>query len=312
MSTQENDTALAQRAPNILTEAPVLDSVDERKLALIQRTVAKDCTREEVGMFLELAHKYDLDPFAHEVWCAKSKGQNARLLIMVGRDGLRKVAQRNGLRIDGDVVREHDEFRVHRTADRRRAIEHGYAAAREADDAARTNATTHAERARGPIVGAWAEVWDDETGEQRGWFYAPIEEYKPTNPSKLQYSPWGSQESVMILAAAERQALRQATPLGGLLVEGEVDRNEERAGRASARPSDVVVEEIADAEIVESPLLDDEQREKLSQAIEASGVNLDLLLSACGLESLDGISEAKAMEVSKQIGALMQKGDNDA
>jgi hypothetical protein len=37
----------------------------------------------------------------------------------------------------------------------------------------------------------------------------------------LKFSPWGHQESIMIITAAERSALRQATPLGGLLGEGE-------------------------------------------------------------------------------------------
>lgn len=250
MSEKPNGTAVAERQlppPGDFSNAPVVVRMDRQKYDLIQRTVAKDATPAELGLFLELASKYELDPFAKEVWCVKGSSQDGgsgRLLIMVGRDGLRKIAMRNGLRIDGDVVRENDEFTVHRDPDRKRTIDHAY---REAAEAARTDRTT----TRGPIVGAWAEVWDEETGEQRGYFYADLIEYRPTNAKKLQYSPWGSQESVMILAAAERQALRQATPLSGLLVEGEMDRNDERmAGMAAADPDAPDVIERAIREVV--------------------------------------------------------------
>lgn len=193
-----------------LTRPPVFDDVPARQIALLKSTVAKGATDPELATFLELARKYDLDPFAHEVWCAISQrdGGNRNVLIMVGRAGLRKIAQRQGLRIDGDIVRQNDQFKVTRNPDRTRTIAHVY-----------TEGSAGDAKGRGPIIGAWAEVWDDKG--QRGYFYAPIGEYKPTNPNKLKYSPWGSQESTMILAAAERQAIAMATPLGGLHVESE-------------------------------------------------------------------------------------------
>jgi phage recombination protein Bet len=184
-----------------LGRRPIIDRVDARTLSLIKAQVAKNCTDAEVGYFLELAAHYDLDPFAREIWCAKDDKLNARVLIMVGRDGLRKIAQRQGFGIDGDVVREKDEFRVQRT-EHGRVIHHAYGMPAE----------------RGNIVGAWCQVTTID-GREHGYFFALLSEYRPSNVS--QYSPWSKQTSVMILAAAERQALRQATPLSGLLAEGE-------------------------------------------------------------------------------------------
>lgn len=201
-----------------LQRRPIIDTIDEKTLGLIASQIAPNCNRGEIGHFLELCAHYDLDPFAKEAWCAKGRGENAKLLVMVGRDGLRKIAKRNGLEIDGDVVRERDTFKVHRTGKRERLIDHAYDEARAEDTA---GAATAEASNRGRIIGAWAEVYERDSGRQVGYFYAPLSEYRPTDARKLQYSPWGSQESVMILAAAERQALRQATPLGGLLAQGE-------------------------------------------------------------------------------------------
>jgi hypothetical protein len=204
-----------------LIRRPVIDRIisapdGARTLELIKSTVAPNCSDAEVGHFLELCAAYGLDPFAREAWCAKGKpkdGQSGKLLIMVGRDGLRKIAQRNGLHLDGDVVRENDDFAVKRTADGDRSIEHSYGKPQD----------------RGPIVGAWAECREGgPLGRPMGYFYAPIGEYKPSNVSA--YSPWSKQEGVMCLAAAERQAVRQATPLGGLMAVGE----DESANAAAA------------------------------------------------------------------------------
>jgi len=198
---------------------------DPEQVRLIKATVAEGATDAELAMFLELAARYGLDPFAHEIWCApqpRKDGSRGRMLIMVGRDGLRKVARRLKAKVDRDVVREQDEFEVERLPDGRRAITHRYKGS---------------QGKRGAIVGAWCEV--DAGPEAYGFFYAPLEEYLPTSEAKLKYSPWGSQRSVMILAAAERTALAMASNLSGVVVEGEMDLNEERAAGEVALAVDI-------------------------------------------------------------------------
>lgn len=234
---------------------PIMDRINPRTLDLLEKSRFKGLSNAELGMALELAAHYDLDPFAGEIWATRSQGRNGaegQLLIMVGRDGLRKVVMRNGLDMDGDVVRQKDSFAVKRSADRTRTVEHSW----EGD----------AER-RGPIVGAWAEVWD-RSGKQRGFFFAPMHEYRPTSEKKLQYSPWGSQESVMILAAAERQAARQSTPLSGLLMEGEMDLNDERAG--GAIDASTVEDDVALQAVIDSLDVPEELRDRAYAAVKTA------------------------------------------
>lgn len=240
-----------------LRRRPVIDTIDQKTLQLIAAQIAPGCSRAEVGHFLELCAHYDLDPFAKEAWCAKGKGDNARLLIMVGRDGLRKIAHRQDLRFNEDVVRAEDLYIVEFIDNEADAKPGEWAANGCAEFHRITHKHTGMGDARGVIIGAWCRVRDHARREV-GWFEANIGEFKPRDQRKLQYSPWGSQESVMILAAAERQSLRQATPLGGLLAEGEDAR-------------------IVDAEVVDEPTspleqeLSDDEVDELVTAIDAAG-----------------------------------------
>jgi RecT family len=195
-------------SPAFMTRpAPLIDSLPDRWVSYLAHNIAQcegdqGVTRAEVGLFVELCATYQLDPFAKEAWLAKSR--RGKLLVMVGRDGLRKIAQRNGLHVDGDVVRTNDDFAIVRSADGNRTVAHGYGKPSD----------------RGDIVGAWAEAREGgPLGRPMGFFFAPLGEYRPANASE--YSPWSKQTSVMILAAAERQAIRQGTPLGGLVAFGE-------------------------------------------------------------------------------------------
>lgn len=216
-TTDEPRTSLPARRDAFAPERPpIIDQLNPRMKELLQSR-SPGLREGELAAGVELAAAYQLDPFANEIWFTKSRGRDGRegkLLIMVGRDGLRKIAQRNALELEGDVVHERDRFTYSRQID---ATGNPY------------HEVEHVVNGfeRGPILGSWCRAYERESKIERGWFVAPLSEYDPTigaSPdSAMMRSPWAKQTTVMILAAAERQAARQATPLGGLLVEGEDD-----------------------------------------------------------------------------------------
>ncbi len=109
-----NLPALRQEAAEhaLLQRAPVIDRLNKRQLELLQK-LSPNVSPAELAQGLELAVAYQLDPYAREIWFLKSRGRNGgegKLLIMVGKPGLRKIAQRNQLEVLSDVVCERDEF----------------------------------------------------------------------------------------------------------------------------------------------------------------------------------------------------------
>jgi hypothetical protein len=232
--------------PAPFEQDPIYDRISVRRLELLKSTVCRGADEDKIASFLELAWHYDLDPFAGEIWLVVGKpkpGRDggssgpAKTYIMIGRNGLRKIAAKNGLALWADVIHANDQLEVSFTAGEHRVM-HSYGKPGEE---------------RGPIVGAWAQVTHIKSGMERGWFMADINEYRPTNANQLAYSPWGSQESVMVLGAAERTALRQAVPLGGLLTEGEVQKGEEVAEAADSDLSYLEVEATEPSHTPELP-----------------------------------------------------------
>lgn len=198
-------TGLVQRQP---LSQPARRVFDEDQLAAIRGTVAKDCNNAEFVMFMELVARYELDPFARQIFAAKMGGRDGAkggVAIIVGRDGFLTIANRNpefrGMR--SLPVYEKDTFK--RTADGR--IVH------EFDGVPGTEQ-------RGKLMGAWAEVYRD--GREPVFFYAPLDEYEPKSASS--FSPWSKQRSAMIKKCAEANALRIAFQITGLYDEAEMDR----------------------------------------------------------------------------------------
>ena len=94
--------------------------VDPRKawtaeqIETIKKTVAVGANDSELMMFLSLAAKYKLDPFAKEIWCVQMGG---RMTIITARDGYLKIANCNP-QFDGfksDIVCANDKFTTCKT-----------------------------------------------------------------------------------------------------------------------------------------------------------------------------------------------------
>lgn len=222
-----------------LQRRPIIDRIDQRQLALIKKTLAvaegdQAITDAEIGHFLELSAAYGLDPFAREVWIAKSK--SGKLLIMVGRDGLRKIVNDNGLVMRGAAIFEKDTFVAEWVDSPADAKEGEWQAHGSAPFTRVTHKRGGFGEERGKVIGAWARVHDARSKVERSYFDAPITEYMPNNVSV--YSPWSKQVSAMMLGAVERQAARQATPLGGLLADGEQYTVESTATELTAGEGD--------------------------------------------------------------------------
>jgi phage recombination protein Bet len=174
----------------------------DEQINLIASTVAEGASRAQLFMFLELAARYDLDPFAREIWCAVPKNQDGsartdKVMIMVGRDGFLKIAQRHPdyRGMDSDVVKSGDDFTMERVDGDRRIISHKYGVE------------------RGKPVAAYSVVFRE--GRTPTYFYAAMEDFRPKGPS------------TMILKCAEAGALRRAFSISGIVAEEEVAKSME-------------------------------------------------------------------------------------
>ena len=67
---------------------------DREKLQLIRDMFAKGANDNEFGVMIELARKYQLDPFARQIWLVKYGDSPAQ--IFCGRDGYLAIAHRSG------------------------------------------------------------------------------------------------------------------------------------------------------------------------------------------------------------------------
>lgn len=201
-------TDLATRSPAALTH-PARFAFDSEQIAVLKRTVARECDDNEFIMFMEVVGRYRLDPFIKQVYAAKMGGSNGgpgQVTVLVSRDGLLAVANRytpdrnpkdyfKG--IEGDVVRRGDMLRRLPNG----TFEHTYEGAAE-------------DRQELPILGAWARCLRE--GRVPTFFYAPFASYKTNNRT------WQKYPDAMILKVAESMVLRKAFSISGLVGEDEV------------------------------------------------------------------------------------------
>lgn len=174
----------------------------------IRNTVAYGANDSELKMFLTLAAKYELDPFAKEIWFVRMGGRNT---IITGRDGYLKIANRNPA-YDGmtsDVVHAGDKFIKDGNE-----IRHAYTLSN-----------------RGPIVGAYAMVYRKDRSTP-SYFFAPFNEYNKGGISGV----WSQYPSAMIVKVAEACALKRAFSISGLTTEEEVGNGDRVQAQAQKPP----------------------------------------------------------------------------
>ncbi|WP_022697881.1 phage recombination protein Bet [Euryhalocaulis caribicus] len=196
------------------------------QLALIKRTAAAGLTDDEFSLFIELCRRNRLDPFRGEasaiVFSAKSQDKR-RVALVVGIDGLRKIADRQDTYAPDEQPPEY-----------------------EYDDSLKgpTNplgivkCTVYVNKLR---KGRWFRTpgvayWDEFCPVVDEWAYdQQAGKRKPTG-KKMAGGKWGDMPRHMIAIAAERQALRKGWPdaFGDLYAEEEVERSETEPNAAEA------------------------------------------------------------------------------
>ncbi|WP_434132160.1 recombinase RecT [Sporomusa sphaeroides] len=194
------------------------------QIELVKRTVAKGATDDELQMFLHLANKYNLDPFAKEIWFIKrvkkikvgkdgygnDKWDYPRLAngeidysdadaptMMTSRDGYLKIAQSHA-DYEGLIsfpVREGDNFEI---------------------DAINYTVSHKFGAKRGKIIGAWARC--DRTGFKPQITFVDFEEYHDDKSTT-----WKKYPSAMIQKVAETFVLKRQFSVSGLVSQEEMN-----------------------------------------------------------------------------------------
>lgn len=208
--------SLARPAAGSAITEPARYGFKQDQIVAIKNTVASECSDAELVMFLEVAARYELDPFAKQIYAAKMKG---RVQIIVSRDGLLAHAhkQKTFSQMDGDYICANDEFNVV-FKDGKRQVEHSYSTR---VDPGVSGPEGEPAGGRGALVAAWARVVREGHGET--FFVANLSEYKQEREG-----PWNKTPAAMILKCAETYALRKAFSISGVVGEDEIEKERKR------------------------------------------------------------------------------------
>lgn len=224
------------------------------RIDLIRRTVARGCSDDELALFLAVCQRVGLDPLTRQIHAVRRWSRAERretMVIQVGIDGLRAIADRTGCYAPGGPA----EFRYGPGG---RLIEARVIIRKRTPDG-----TWH------DVVG-WAR-WDEYVQRTR--------DGEPT-------SFWATMPHVMLAKCAEAQALRRAFPahLGGLYVPEELRTAEPVEPTAQASETDDPPHTTA-ADDASAPTI-----EAIVEAAAAAGVDADRICARYGVDTLTALT----------------------
>lgn len=236
---EEHPMIIKDNQGNIVAE------YDRDMIETIKATVAKNATDSEMMMFLNLASRYDLDPFKKEIWFLKYKGNDPQ--IFTSRDGFLKIAKRDDefKQIQSQAVYENDEFEIGQEfidgQFQITSFKHSFGA-----------------KERGKLLGAYCVI--EYHTNKPTVIYVSYDEYKQATPT------WKKNGSSMIRKVAEKEACRLSAGISGLHIPEEMpmyyqnrskqilsdddslDRIEAEASRQMKKNKEVIDIEIEESE----------------------------------------------------------------
>lgn len=187
----------------------------DKQLALIRKTVAKDCDAAEFDWAIEICKGLRLDPLRRQIYFFvfhKDKPDKRQMIPVVAIGGYRSIAERTGTYRPG---------RTHTVIDDKLI-----------DAATNPRGISHAEATvYKHMHGEWHEIvetayWDEFAPLKEVWG----EDRRPTGKFVLdpKKEGWHRMPRVMIEKCAEAKALRRGWPddFAGTYAEGEIDRAE--------------------------------------------------------------------------------------
>lgn len=168
-----------------------VDLENREKVELIKRMFAKGATDDEFAVFLELAKRYNLDPFKRQIFFLPDRRQNEPGKIMVSHAGLIHIAH------SSEQWAGMKTYIISKDGEEKLIVDNP-------NDIAGAVCYVYRKDWKEPLIHAVA-----------------FREYFKKNQSKQ--GPWYSMPQTMIKKVAEAGALRRAFDLGGLYIEEEMD-----------------------------------------------------------------------------------------
>lgn len=187
----------------------------DSQMRTIKNTVAADTNAQEFDLFMGAAKSYGLDPFRKQISAivfSKDKPGKRKMAIIVGRDGLRAIAQRCG---------------DYRPASKAADIEYDVDLKSDGNPKGIVKASVelHKQDSNGNWYPVFGEAyWDEFVPLREIWGQNQSGIYQPTGDHYPLDGNWKKMPIIMLTKCAEAQALRAGWPdeFGGVYAEEEM------------------------------------------------------------------------------------------